>query len=164
MRTLYFDIDGTVLVLDTGLPKPALAGGRLERAIRDAGFDELVCVGNFAGVIRVVWTVQPEYDGLGAILTLCAGVFQDGTWFRDRTRLVVDPRRRAAEVDLKEDWWYMDDQAESYFSIVNRGGVFRDHAGGRILCPDPTGDGEDVLAWLGAPNRSPDATPARPAP
>ena len=148
MRKLYFDIDGTVLALDSGVPKRALDGGRLESAIREARVDELVCVGNFAGVVRTVWTVKPEYDGLGAVFALCRGVFQDETWFRALTRLVVDPRLRAAEVELRDDWWYMDDQAEKYFAEAGRAEVFREHHGGRILRPSPAGDGYDVLDWI----------------
>jgi hypothetical protein len=100
LRKLYFDIDGTVLVLNTGLPKPALAEGRLEAAFRRVRADEIICVGNFAGVIRTVWTFRPEYDGLGAIFALCRGAFLDEPWFRGLTQLVADPRLRAAEVDL----------------------------------------------------------------
>jgi len=42
----------------------------------------------------------------------------------------------------------MDDEAERYFSAAGRAGIFREHAGTRILVPAPTGDGEDVLRWL----------------
>ncbi|HKA37317.1 MAG TPA: hypothetical protein VKH43_10895 [Thermoanaerobaculia bacterium] len=148
MRKLYFDIDGTLLVLDTGLPKPALARGRLERAIREARIDELVCVGNFVEVIRTLRTVRPEYDGLAAIFALCRGVFLDETWFRRLTRLILDPWLRAAEVDLEADWWYMDDQAERYFFNAGRAELMRQHLGERILQPSPSGDGTDVLEWL----------------
>jgi hypothetical protein len=54
LRRLYFDIDGTIPTLDTGEPKPVLAAGRLEVAIRNAGFDEIVCVGNFVNVAHAV--------------------------------------------------------------------------------------------------------------
>jgi hypothetical protein len=148
VRKLYFDIDGTVLALNSGLPKLALAEGRLEAAIRHVRADELICVGNFAGVVRTVWTVQPEYDGFAAIFALCRGVFVDERWFRGLTQLVTDPRLRAGEVDLGADWWYMDDEAEKYFSEAGRAGIFREHLGGRILAPSPTGNGEDVLRWL----------------
>lgn len=148
MRKLYFDIDGTILLRDSGLPKPALTGGRLEAAIRRARVDELICVGNFAGVIRAVWTLRPEYDGLGAIFTLCGGAFVDETWFREVTRLVTDPRLRAAEVDLDADWWYVDDEAARYFTEADRAGLLQQEVGGRILRPSPMGEGDDVLAWI----------------
>jgi len=148
LRKLYFDIDGTLLVLDTGLAKPALAGGRLEAAIRRARVNELICVGNFAGVVRTVWTVEPEYDGLGAIFALCQGVFEDERWFRGLVQLVGDPKLRAAEVDLSADWWYMDDEAEKYFLQAGRREILGEESGRRILRPSPRGNGEDVLDWM----------------
>jgi hypothetical protein len=149
MRTLYFDIDGTVLILDSGVVKPALACGGLERAIRSADIKQLVCVGNFAGIIRVVWTGNPGFDGLGALLGLCRGAFLDEVWFRGATQLVVDSQLRAAEVDLSGDWWYMDDDAARYFELAGRSDVFERERGKRILQPMPTGDGADVLEWIG---------------
>ena len=139
MRKLYFDIDGTILDLESGDLKPALGGGRLGRAIRDARIGELVCVGNFVEVIRTLW-----------ILELCRGAFDDEAWFRAHTALVERPASRAAEVELTEDWWYMDDLAETYFIECGRTSVFLKHLGGRILRPSPTGDGQDVLDWLRA--------------
>jgi len=161
MRTLYFDIDGTLLILNTGEPKPALEGGTLEQVIRATGVDELVCVGNFAGIVRTVWTVKPEYDGLGAIFRLCRGVFRDEAWFRAHTRLVVEPKLRAAEVELKDDWWYMDDQAEKYFEDADRAEIFRMHRGRRILEPAPEGNGDDVLNWMVSIPRSAATDPVR---
>ena len=148
MRTLHFDIDGTVLALNAGVAKPALSAGRLEKAVRDARINKLVCVGNFAGVVRTVWTVNAGYDGLGAIFALCGGVFSDEAWFRAVTQLVGDPRLRAAEVEMSHDWWYMDDEAEKYFLQAGREQIFREHLGGRILRPSPSGDGHDVLEWI----------------
>jgi hypothetical protein len=149
VRTLHFDIDGTVLVLNTGRAKSALAQGALERAVRAARFDQLACVGNFAGVVRAMAGVRPDYDGLGVLFALCADCFHDEAWFRATTRFVADPRLRAAEVDLAEDWRYVDDQAARYFEQAGRAEVFRTHVGDRIFVPDPLGDGTDILAWLG---------------
>lgn len=157
MRTLYFDIDGTVLVLDAGVPKPALAEGRLERAIRRASMDMLVCVGNFAGVVQSVRAVRPGYDGLGVLFSLCGGAFSDETWFREHVEFVSDPKLRATEVKLDTDWWYMDDQAERYFAAAGRSELFRAHRGRRILEPSPRGDGRDVLDWLGTLHSTPEA-------
>ena len=149
MRTLYFDIDGTILVRDSGLAKPALADGRLEGAIRGAGVGKLVCVGNFVRVIRTVWTINPGYDGLGALFTLCAGTFKDEGWFRETIGLVADPRLRAAEVEVNTDWWYMDDEAPRYFALAGRTEIFRQEHGKRILQPAPVGEGADVRDWIG---------------
>jgi hypothetical protein len=148
MRTLYFDIDGTVLCMYTPHAKPALAHGALGRAVRGAGFEKLVCVGNYCEIAHMMRPLVENFDALGAVLEVCGGVFDDDDWFRDRTRLITKPDRRAAEVDLTEDWWYMDDLAEKYFADVGRTKVYRAHAGGRILVPAAEGDGEDVLTWI----------------
>jgi hypothetical protein len=148
MRKLYFDIDGTLLLLNFGAPKPALVGGAFEHAVREAQIDALVCIGNFAEVVRAMRTANPAYDGLGAVFTLCDGMFGDEAWFRAVTQFVSDPRRRAAEIRLEEDWWYVDDDAEKYFREVGRADVFTQNLGGRILRPSPSGTGEGVLAWI----------------
>ena len=148
MRRLYFDIDGTLLALDTGGPKPALMGGSLERSIKEAQIDEIVCVSNFVDVIRAVWMRQPDFDGLGAVYSLCGGVFSDQGWFRRVTQFVSDPQLRAAEIDLMSDWWYMDDEAENYFLKIERREIFDEQLGRRVLRPSPSGDGRDVIEWL----------------
>jgi hypothetical protein len=150
MRKLYFDVDGTILCMYTPLAKTALAGGAFERAVREAGVEELVCIGNYVGVVRAMHAIMKDFDPLGAIFEVCAGVFQDEEWFRSHTRLVEDPDRRAAEIDLAADWLYLDDLAEKYFSDAGREDVFREHDGSRIFSPTPEGDGRDVLVWLRA--------------
>ena len=148
MRRLYFDIDGTVLTLDTGEPKPALAAGCLEAAIRIADFDEIVCVGNFVDVAHAVKAVHPAYDSLGVIFALCGGVFQDEGWFRQTARLARDPKNRALEIELASDWWYVDDLAREYMMRAGLHTVFENEEGRRILVPGGEGDGSDVLEWL----------------
>ena len=150
MRRLYFDVDGTILRMYTTSAKSALAGGMFERAVRGAGFDELVCVGNYVAVALMMQTVMEDFDPLRAVFEVCAGVFVDEEWFRSHARLISDPDQRAAEVDLEDDWWYVDDLAEKYFSDAGRGEVYRQQLGRRILAPTPEGDGRDVLDWLEA--------------
>src|SRR5437762_3051365 len=94
MKTLYFDVDGTVLVLDRHEPKSCLIGGRLEAAIRQAGFGALICVGNFSRIARLIKEVRPEYDDLGVLLSMCGDAFSDERWFRSVTSLTLDPERR----------------------------------------------------------------------
>jgi len=147
-RSLYFDIDGTILGLSSGRPKSELASGQLELAIRESGFDDLICVGNFVEVVRIVSTVNSEYDGLGALYSLCQGTFQDEAWFRRVTRLVGDPKNRALELSLDSDWWYMDDLAHDYMSLAGLQAVFERERGRRVLVPSDEGDGADVIEWL----------------
>jgi hypothetical protein len=148
LRKLYFDIDGTLLGLGTGDPKPALARGGFEAAIRRAQVDLLVCVGNFCHVVEMVKSVDPDYDGLGIVFSLCRGVFADEEWFRRVTTLVVDPEHRASAVNFSGDWWYVDDLAEQFFDRAGLQDVFRNQVGYRICAPQPDGSGDDMLQWV----------------
>ena len=148
MPQLYFDIAGTLLGEETGLPKPLLANGGFEAAVIKANFTELVCVGNFVAVLRTVREVNPDHDTLGALFNLCSGVFKNQDWFESVVSLVGDPIARALEVDLDQDWWYVDDLAEHYFQRAGRSHIYEEHAGGRIGIPTPHGDGADILKWL----------------
>lgn len=148
MRRLYFDIDGTLLMDDTGEPKPALADGAFEAAVVRSGVEKLVCIGNLVDAARTAEEMDPSYDGLSWIFDICRGVFSDKSWFRSVTSLVEDPMNRASEVDLEGDWWYVDDLAEYYFQKAGRDEVFRRNIGRRILVPSLEGDGTDVVKWL----------------
>ena len=133
MRQLYFDIDGTLLVGDTGEPKAALANGVFEKAVRKCAVDQLVCVGNFIDVICAIEKQDPSYDGMGAIFSICKGVFSNESWFRETTCLIGEPEYRAKKINLAADWWYVDDLAEYYFRVAEREAVFHSHNGGRIF-------------------------------
>ena len=149
MRTLYFDIDGTLLVEDTHEVKPGLADGRFEVAVRGAGLDRIVCVGGFVTLMRMVARVADDYDPMGALFGYCGSAFRDEAWFRENVELARDPEHRAREIDRSSDWYWADDLAEHFCSFDGLEDVFASHNGGRILVPAPQGDGSDVLAWLG---------------
>lgn len=148
MRCLYFDIDGTLLIEEKGITKPHLADGAFEYAVRDAGFEKIVCVGNFVAALHAVADVTPEHDGIGAIFNLCGSTFTDEAWFREACSLVKDPMDRAREIDLDGDWWYVDDMAEYYLWKAGRESVFKNHVRGRILVPEAAGDGAEIIGWL----------------
>jgi hypothetical protein len=148
MRTLYFDIDGTVLLNDHAGAKACLANGGFEKAVRAAGIERLVCVGNFVDAVRIASKIQPTYDGVSALFGICLGVFSNEAWFRQNVFLIDDAERRAELVDLGADWWYVDDLAEHYFRTAGREDTFRSEEGRRIMVPTPNGDGRDVLEWL----------------
>jgi len=147
-RILYFDVDGTLLVQSTSEPKPSLAAGRFESAVRSAKFDALVCVGNFVAIAHTMHESDAQYDRLGAIFALSQGVFRDETWFRAVTRLAQDPKHRALEIDLASDWWYVDDCAREFMTFAGLADVYAQESGQRICVPAPDGDGADVMAWL----------------
>jgi hypothetical protein len=148
MRTLYFDIDGTLLRGTCGQPKPALAGGALERALRAAGFERLVCVGNVVHIVRALERASRAVDGLGQVFKVCQGTFEDERWFRAVTTLVDDPEARARAIDTTLDWYWADDLAAQYCALVARDAFFDEHRGGRILAPKPDSDGRELLDWL----------------
>jgi hypothetical protein len=148
VKTLYFDIDGTILGLESGRVKPALSGGEFERKVRGAGFDNLVCVGSVINVIRAVDQLDSNSGGISVLLNLCGGAFSDEQWFRDSVRLVADPEERVSHIDFSGDWWYVDDLAAHYFGKAGLGDVFEKNLGFRVFVPDPDGDGKDVLRWL----------------
>ena len=148
MRSLYFDIDGTILAQESGLTKQALERGKLEDGIRAAQIESLICVGNFVKVIYIVQKLQPDYDGLGVIFRLCGGAFRDENWFKRVTTLSRNPENRAAELPLDQDWFYLDDLAEQYLCKADRTDVFGRENGHRVFAPVPGGSGTDVLEWL----------------
>jgi hypothetical protein len=145
-RVLYFDIDGTLVRPTFGPAKRALAGGRFERLVREAGFDRLVCVSDAVLLSRAVI----EHCGCGgevhpAVYRFCNGTFSDRKWFRHNVDLVQDPTRRASEIDFDTDWYYVDDHAYKHLALAGL-----DHVGawGRTLSCDPHAEGHDIVAWL----------------
>jgi hypothetical protein len=148
MKTLYFDVDGTVVLNEEHSVKPALAAGRFESAIRNADFARLVCVGNFGAIAHAVKSIDAEYDELAILFRLCLGAFQDEAWFLSHASLITDPANRADHIDFEGEWWYVDDLAEFYLQRANKHAIFKKHIGSRICMPDPNGAGQDVLNWL----------------
>ena len=148
MKTPYSDVDGTVVLSDQNKAKTRLANGAFEAAIRAARFSHLVCVGNFARIAHTVKAMDIQYDAMGILFGILGGAFRDEEWFRSVTTLVTDPERRTELIDFSENWWYVDDLAKEYFQAAGQTDVFATHLGGRVLIPNPTGDGQDVLDWL----------------
>jgi hypothetical protein len=148
VKTLYFDIDGTLLGLESGEVKPALLGGRFEQEVRKAAFNKVVCVGSVVNVIRSLEELGQDSDGMSLVLTLCNGAFSGERWFRESVQLVADPDERVSHIDFSGDWWYVDDLAAYYFEKAGLADVFEENEGCRIFVPDPDGDGSDVLEWL----------------
>ena len=147
-RTLYFDLDGTVVHADFGHVKAGLADGRLEAAIRASGFERLVCVANLCTIVSTLVELGREVDGHDMIFRLCQGAFRDERWFRSSTTLIPDGSRRARYIDFGGDWWWVDDRALYFLEREGLAHHADDHRGRRLMVPDPGGDGSDVLAWL----------------
>ena len=153
MKTLYFDINGTLT--SEYRCKPALAAGAFERAVRQAGFERLVCVSNLQNTIRLLAELGRPVDSLAMIFDMCFGAFADQPWFRQVTSLVADPGHRAAAIDFTGDWWYLDDLAEEFLANDGLQSRLHQHIGGRVLAPHAASDGAEILDWLraGPPSR-----------
>ena len=108
----------------------------------------MVCTGNLLTTLDLEIKMGINLNQHQAIAELCEGIFLDLPWFEATTGFVSDPARRAAEIDLRGDWWYLDDLAHEYFGYEGMEEAFTEHNGKRIFVPDPIGDGADVLAWL----------------
>ena len=87
-RTLYFDLDGTIIQGDFGHVKPRLADGRFEDAIRLSGFGRLVCVANMCTIVSTLIEMGRDVDGREMVFRLCQGAFRDETWFRSSITLI----------------------------------------------------------------------------
>ena len=146
VKTLYFDINGTIAYQYQC--KPALARGAFERAVREAGFVRLVCMSNAQSFIKMLEETGHSPDPLTIMLDMCWGAFCDATWFRQVTKLVPDPDRRACYIDVASDWWYLDDLAKEYLQKEGLADLFEANVGRRILAPFQSSDGEEILRWL----------------
>ncbi len=145
-KTLYFDINGTIAF--EYQCKPALMNGAFEQAVREAGFERLVCVSNVQNIIKMVEELGEAPDRLAVTFNMCWGAFRDKDWFHAVTTLVADPERRVGYIDYDGDWWYLDDLAQEYFEREKSSQLFEQHYGKRILAPDAASDGYEILRWL----------------
>lgn len=145
-RVLYFDIDGTVVHETFGACKEALANGRLERLVRKAGFERLVCVSDAVSIARLL-----PSNAHDTVFDFCRGAFEDRAWFRRHVRLVPDPVQRARYLDTNDDWYFMDDYAYTYLRKAERSRLaFRGAIKRRVLRARSGSDGSEVAAWLQA--------------
>jgi hypothetical protein len=146
MKTLYFDIDGTLLARSAA--KPMLADGAFERAVREAGFERLVCVSQLCASIRGMGALRPDMDEHAMLMDVCRGTFADPDWFRQAVRLTDNPELRVGGIDMEGDWWYADDLADRFFSSEGRQDEYREHLGIRVYQARTYGDGTGILDWL----------------
>lgn len=154
-KYLYFDIDGTFLDYDDE-PKPALLDGRLEGALKAAGFDRLFCVSGWSDMVAVSKPRQRTYEEQKqAIWNLLTPLFHDREWFLEKLTLVYDTDRRCEKISLQADWYYVDDWADKFFMEAHGRTLFEKYNRNRILEADHKGDGKDILEWLGYVARLP---------
>jgi hypothetical protein len=145
-RVLYFDIDGTLLDYEDR-PKTALLGGRLQRALIQAGFTKFVCVSGWSDLFAsAVLNLSPE-QRKQAVCKLLSDLLEPD-FFKDRLDLIHDTDNRCHAIDVNEDFYYIDDWADEYATKEFGGEYYKAHCPRRILRVDPYADGSDILEWL----------------
>jgi hypothetical protein len=77
MKTLYFGTNGTIAF--EYQCKSELANGAFEPAVREAGFERLVCVSNVQNIIKLVEDLGQAPDRLAATFDRCWGAFKIGS-------------------------------------------------------------------------------------
>jgi hypothetical protein len=90
VKALYFDINGSIVC--EYQCKPALADGPFEQAVREAGFQRLVCMSNARSFVKLL---NEMGHATNPLTIMCWGAFCDADWFRQITTLVPDPDHRA---------------------------------------------------------------------
>ncbi len=146
-RILYFDIDGVLLDYQDNI-KAALDGGALERALKAARIDRLICVSGWADMSRETVLDIPLAERPGWVYRKFSSLIPDRRWCLERLELGSDTDHRGRLIDLTTDWYYVDDWADKFFIEANGPAAFAQWRGRRILMADPFGDGTDVLRWL----------------
>ena len=145
-RVLYFDIDGTLLDYEDR-PKTALLGGRLQRALIQAGFTKLVCVSGWSDLFAsAVLKLSPEQTRQ-AVCKLLSDLL-DPDFLKDRLGLIQDTDNRCRAIDVNSDFYYIDDCADEYITKEFGAEYYKAHCPQRILQVDPYADGSDILEWL----------------
>lgn len=144
-RVLYFDIDGTLVRPALGSAKRALARGRFERAVRDAGFDLLVCVSSACDEEAGARRMRDACERWRRAFHLCRGTFEDLAWFRRRVRALGTPRLAVPRGERAAEDYHLYARGVPPAGRPDLAAARRE---GRLLECDPRGEGADVLAWL----------------
>ena len=147
-KSLYFAIDGSILNTSTKAVKKNLQNGQLELKIRNANFDRLFCIGNVNDIFNGLEEMGQHVDNVEIVYTLCFDAFTDLDWFVSTVCCSKNPDHGIKQIDFKSDWWYMDNLAEGYFQKAGKVDILNEQRGNRIFIPDPTSDGQDIIAWF----------------
>ena len=146
-RILYFDIDGVLLDYDDR-QRALLLNGRLEKLIKKCNFEKLVCVSGWNDIYNEPVMNLSLLRQKDSIHSLLDKIFIDKMWFLDRLELAYDTDHRGKHINLKDDWYYLDDWADKFFAKAHGATLFEKELNRRILQVDPHGDGQDILDWL----------------
>ena len=147
-KTLYFDIHGTILDASTKAVKKNLQNGQLELKIRKLNFDNIFCLGDINEIFKGLDDMGQHVESVEILYTLCFDAFTDFSWFVKSINCLKTPEKQFKQLDFKQDWWYMDDQAPSLLRKFGKGEILKQDCGNRILIPNPESDGHEIISWL----------------
>lgn len=147
-KSLYFAIDGTILDKSTKAVKKNLQNGQLELRIRNADFNKLFCIGNVNKIFNGLEQMGQHVDSVEIVYTLCFDAFTDFDWFVSSVCCTKKSDKWINQIDFSGNWWYMDILAEQYLKNNGKNELFKQQKGNRILIPNDSGDGNDIITWL----------------
>ena len=92
--------------------KAALDRGALERALKAARIDRLICVSGWADMSRETVLDIPLAERPGWVYRKFASLIPDRRWCLERLEIRGDTDHRGRLIDLTTDWYYVDDWAD----------------------------------------------------
>ncbi|MSV36253.1 MAG: hypothetical protein EXQ47_11755 [Bryobacterales bacterium] len=138
MRVLYFDIDGTLLD-SYDQPKSALVACGFHALLVSRRFERLVCVSGWADIVQAAACRVPLEHRGESIHRMIAELFPDREWFLSHLELGTDTDHRGRLIDPSVDWYYVDDNADEFFTAAFGAEAYTAELGGRICCPHHSG-------------------------
>jgi hypothetical protein len=147
IRVLYFDIDGALLD-SYDQPKPGLVAGGFEALLVSRRFERLMCVSGWADMVQAPACRIPREHRGESIHRMIAGLFPDREWFLSHLELGTDTDHRGRLIDRSVDWYYLDDNADEFFTAAFGAEAYTAELGRRICCPHHGSDGSEVITWL----------------
>ena len=97
---------------------------------------------------------KSEHEQKIMIHSMLNEIFPQKEWFLNR--LGANPHdtdHRCKHINLADDWFYIDDWADQFFSDHFSEQLYRQELGKRILLVNPHGDGSDILHWFDTTSR-----------
>jgi len=143
-RVLFFNIENTLQQLDK-TPKTALQNGALEKAVKSANFDFLICVSEEMNTNFGTLKFDQQKKKMQLKLAI---FFRNKDWFTEKVFLLKDPANRCSYLDLESDWYYLDGDAQAYFTKAYGEEKYHEAMNHRIFQPELKSDGADILEWL----------------